>query len=267
MSKNVVTIKTVQIAPFRTLMAALKDILLETTIYFKKTGIKMVTMDKSHTVLAYLFLRAENFEEYNITKDNIPIGVNIYNLYKLINSIDNDDTFTIFIEEQDYNDGIVKYLGLMFENGNIKQTKIQKLKLYEPEAKERGVPDVTYPAIINMPSSDFQKIVRDLSCISEKIEIKSVANELIFRCEGTFANAEVRRVESENGLEYKGSSNQIIQGVFSLKNLNYFIKCTNLCNQIEMYLGNDLPIIVKYNVASLGEIQLGLTPLPQEDEL
>ena len=29
-SKNVLTIKTVQIAPFRTLMTALKDILLET---------------------------------------------------------------------------------------------------------------------------------------------------------------------------------------------------------------------------------------------
>ena len=49
---------------------------------------------------------------------------------------------------------------------------------------------------------------------------------------------------------------------FSLKNLNYFIKCTNLCNQIEIYLANDLPLIVKYNVASLGAIKLGLAPIP-----
>ena len=54
----------------------------------------------------------------------------------------------------------------------------------------------------------------------------------------------------------------IIQGEFSLKNLSYFIKCTNLCNQIEMYLENDLPLIVKYNVASLGEIKLCLAQLP-----
>ena len=40
------------------------------------------------------------------------------------------------------------------------------------------------------------------------------------------------------------------------------IKCTNLCNQIEMYLENDLPLVVKYNVASLGEIKLCLAPLP-----
>ena len=61
-SNNVLEIKTVQIAPFRTLMTALKDILLETNITFKKDGIRVVNMDKSHTILAYLFLDAEKFE-------------------------------------------------------------------------------------------------------------------------------------------------------------------------------------------------------------
>ena len=58
-SNNVLTIKTVQIAPFRTLMTALKDILLETNITFKKDGIRIINMDKSHTMLAHLFLAAE----------------------------------------------------------------------------------------------------------------------------------------------------------------------------------------------------------------
>ena len=61
------------------------------------------------------------------------------------------------------------------------------------------------------------------------------------------------------------NSNGIIQGEFSLKNLGYFIKCTNLCNQIEMFLENDLPLVVKYNVASLGVIKLGLAPIPSND--
>ena len=48
---NVLTIKTVQISPFRILMTALKDILLETTIIFTKQGIKIISMDKTHTIL------------------------------------------------------------------------------------------------------------------------------------------------------------------------------------------------------------------------
>ena len=62
---NVLTIKTVQIAPFRTLMTALKDILLETNITFQPDGIRIINMDKSHTILAHLLLPSQNFEFYN----------------------------------------------------------------------------------------------------------------------------------------------------------------------------------------------------------
>ena len=259
LSDNVLTIKTVQIAPFRTLMCALKEILIETNITFQKDGIRVINMDMAH-----LFLEAVNFELYECSLDKIIIGVNMFHLFKLINSIDNDDTLTIYIEKKDYNDGVVSYLGLKFENGDIKQCKTQKLRLIEPDLEELVEPEVAFSSVINLPSSDFQKIIRDLSCISEKLEIKSVGNELIFRCSGQFATAEVRRVESDGSMEFlhKKDSGKVIQGEFSLKNLGYFIKCTNLCNQIEMYLDNDMPLVVKYYVASLGTIKLCLSPLP-----
>jgi proliferating cell nuclear antigen len=263
-TNNVLTIKTVQIAPFRTLMTALKDILLETNISFQPDGIRIINMDKSHTILAHLFLDAHNFEFYECKKEKIIIGVNMFHLFKLINSIDNDDTLTIYIENADYVDGIVSHLALKFENGEIKQCKTQKLRLIEPEPDELEYPDVKFSSVINLPSSDFQKIIRDLSCISDKLEIKSVGNELIFKCSGQFASAEIHRAESDGSMGFvlKQDSSKIIQGEFSLKNLGYFIKCTNLCSQIEIYLENDLPLVVKYDVASLGSIRLCLAPLP-----
>ena len=261
---NVLTIKTVQIAPFRTLMTALKDILLETNITFEPDGIRIINMDKSHTILAHLYLAAQNFEFYECKKDKIIIGVNMFHLFKLINTIDNDDTLTLYIEGADYVDGIVSHLALKFENGEIKQCKTQKLRLIEPEPEELQYPDVKFSSIINLPSADFQKIIRDLSCISDKLEIKSVGNELIFKCSGQFASAEIHRAESDGSMGFilKQDSSKIIQGEFSLKNLGYFIKCTNLCQQIEVYLENDLPLVVKYDVASLGSIRLCLSQLP-----
>ncbi len=256
-NNNVLTIKTVQIVPFRTLMTALKDILLETNISFQPDGIRIINMDKSHTILVHLYLAASHFEFYECKKEKIIIGVNMFHLFKLINSIDNDDTLTIYIESNDYLDGIVSYLALKFENGDIKQCKTQKLRLIEPEQDELEVPNVKFSSIINLPSQDFQKIIRDLACISDKLEIKSVGNKLIFKCKGHFA-------EADESMKFilKQDSTKIIQGVFSLKNLSYFIKCTNLCPQIEVYLENDLPLVVKYNVASLGELKMGLVPLP-----
>ena len=266
-SKNILSIQTVQIAPFRTLMTALKDILLETNITFTPEGIKIINMDKSHTILAHLSLHADKFETYDCKLDKIIIGVNMLHLFKLINTIDNDDTLTIYIEESDYMDGVVQYLGLKFENGDIKQQKFQKLRLIEPEHEELVVPEVVFSSVLNLPAADFQKTIRDLSCISDKIEIRSVVGsegaELIFRCSGGFAQAEVRRAESDGSMQYikTQDKSKIIQGEFSLKNLGYFIKCTNLCNTIEIYLENNMPLVVKYNVASLGEIKLCLAPL------
>jgi len=263
LENNVLTIKTVQIAPFRILMTALKDILLETNITFQKDGIKIINMDKSHTILVHLQLNASDFELYECKKEKIIIGVNMFHLFKLINTIDNEETLTLYIENEDYHDGIVQNLGLKFENGDIKQCKTQKLRLIEPDTDELNVPGVSFSSIINLPSSDFQKIIRDLSQISDKLEIKSISNELVFKCRGPFAQAEIHRAESDGNMEFiQQDKDKIIQGEFSLKNLGYFIKCTNLCNQIEMYLENDLPLIIKYNVASLGDIKLCLAPLP-----
>jgi proliferating cell nuclear antigen len=263
-SNNVLLIKTVQIAPFRTLMTALKDILVETNITFQSSGIRIVNMDKSHTILVHLFLNAENFESFFCKHSKIIIGVNMFHLFKLINSIDNNDTLTFFIENDHYSDGVVKYLGMKFENGNIMQCKTQYLRLIEPDNEELDVPNVSFSSVINIPSTDFQKIVRDMSSLSERLEIKCVGDELIFSLSGPFAKVQIRRSECNGNMKYiqKHDSSQVIQGEFPLKYLSYFIKCTNLCNSIELMLENDLPLIVKYNVASLGEIKLCLAPLP-----
>jgi proliferating cell nuclear antigen len=126
------------------------------------------------------------------------------------------------------------------------------------------VPPIKFSSIINLPSSDFQKIIRDMSSLSDKLEIKCVGDELIFSLEGPFATVKIQRSECNGNLEYikKQDITKVIQGEFSLKHLSYFIKCTNLCNSIELMLENDIPLVVKYNVASLGEIKLCLIPIP-----
>ena len=79
------------------------------------------------------------------------------------------------------NDGIVSYLSLRFENESIMQCKTQKLRLIEPDKEEMIYPDVQFSSIINLPSPDFQKIIRDLSSISDRVEIESVGNESLAR--------------------------------------------------------------------------------------
>lgn len=263
---NELTIQTISIGPFRTLMTALKDILIETNIIFQQDGIKIVNMDKSHTIVVHMHLEASKFEFYECKRDKIIIGVNMSYLFKLINTIENEDTLTIYIDSNDYQDGVVTHLGLKFKNA--KQCKTSKLKLIEPEQDELVIPDVKFSSIINFPSADFQKIIRDSASVSEKLEISSIGNEIHMKYEGQFAEVDIERSESSSDsndnmkMISEINSDKIVQGVFSLKNLGYFIKCTNLCEKIELYLENDLPLVVKYDVPDLGYIRLATAPCP-----
>jgi len=56
---------------------------------------------------------------------------------------------------------------------------------------------------------------------------------------------------------FKNTLKNAKEKIYAFKSLK------NQC--IEIYLENNLPLIVKYNVASLGEIKLCLSQLPQND--
>ena len=99
--------------------------------------------------------------------------------------------------------------------------------------------------------------------LADNIEIQSLGNQLIFRCNGDFASQETIIGETGSGgmtFLKNDSPDDIVQGIFALKHLVLFSKCTNLCSNIELYLKNDYPLIIKYSVASLENKTL-FTPL------
>jgi proliferating cell nuclear antigen len=255
---NVLTITTIQIAPFKILMSALKDVLVDTNMVFTKEGIQIINMDKSNTVLVHLMLHACNFELFEIKHDKIKICFNMYHFFKLISSVDINDTLSIFIDGKDYQDGIVGNLSIEFRNKEMGQSKLQKLRLIDPDPVEIGLPVVNFTSIIKMNSSAFQKIIKDAAALSKKATITSISDELIISCKGQYAtsavNIKIRRELPKHMLP-------VVQGDFSLKSLMCFTKCTNLSNELELSMENKTPLIIKYDVASLGYVRLCLTPI------
>jgi len=47
--------------------------------------------------------------------------------------------------------------------------------------------------------------------------------------------------------------------------LNMFTKCTNLCNTIELYMKNDFPIVIQFQVGSVGVLKLAIAPKVKDD--
>lgn len=131
------------------------------------------------------------------------------------------------------------------------------------EEESYEITPIEFPYYIILPSQDFHKYCKDMAASTDKIEIKATSNKLYFSGKGEIGNIEFEIGESNCGLSIISTAtntNEIVQGLFELKFLLIFTKCTNLCNQVTLYLKNDYPIIVSYQIARLGEIKLVLSP-------
>lgn len=253
---NILEVQTVQSSAFRILIEALKEILTDANLEFDNTGMKIMAMDSSHTVLVHLKLGADNFENYTCKKKVI-VGVNMINFFKLIKTMGNSDTLTLNIEEDRES-----VLGIRIDNNEKNSVTRFVLNLMDLHEENLQIPPAEFSSVITMPSVDFQKICRDMHNLADDLEIKSLGNQLIFSCKGDFASQETCIGETNSGMSFLQNQkpDEIVQGIFALKHLVLFSKCTNLCNSVELYLKNDYPLIIKYSVACLGDIKLCLAP-------
>ena len=95
-------IKTEQSCAFRILVEALKEILTEGSFVFDETGIKLMAMDSTHSILIHMKLDAFNFEFFHCPQ-KVVVGINMLNFFKLIKTMSNSENLTLFIEKGDEN--------------------------------------------------------------------------------------------------------------------------------------------------------------------
>lgn len=228
----------------------------------KKTigGVVVKEVNKTGKILVYMKLDADKFDvyKYNYPKKKLILGIDIGNLLKCLKCMSHFDTMTWLVDDEDINKLIV-----VLESVERKEKKTFKLNLMDIEEETYDITPIQFPYSITIPSSDFHKYCKDMSGSTEKIEIKATSKKLFFSGKGEIGNVEFEVGETNGGLQIvstTSNTNEIVQGLFDLKFLIIFTKCTNLCNQVVLFLKNDYPIIVTYQVAALGEIKLVLSP-------
>lgn len=216
-------------------------------------GIKLTALNPSQSILINMKLDAENFDEYYCGKNKIVVGLNLQVLYKILKNLSNYDTITFYMDDKNSHK-----LGIRIDNDEKKKMTQSDLKLMDLEYNDITIPPATFNSVSTLPSSEFHKLCRDMSQFSENVEITSVGKQLKFRCKGEMVDYTTIISETDGGLNVEANQDDsdIVQGVFELKNLNVFTKCTGLCNNIELFLKNDFPLVIRYNVASLGQIYL-----------
>jgi proliferating cell nuclear antigen PCNA len=266
---RIVEVKTVQANVMKILSEALKDLVPDINLVFTKKetivdedgkqvnsgGMSAITMAMSNNVLLHLKLDAGNFDYFECTRDKFVAGINTALLFKVMKTMNNNDTITLFVDEEDENK-----LGIKFENKQNNFISTKKLNLFDIDEYEIEIPPTKFNTVINMPSPFFNKIIRDLNSLGDIVEVKGIGKKLVLNTLGETVGDEIEIGESENGVTIvTEDADLIFQGNYDLRYLNTFCKCTNLCANVDIYMKNDYPLVIRYFVASLGTIYLCLS--------
>lgn len=223
-------------------------------------GIKIVAIDASRTLIIHVKLDAKQFTVFNVSKPIYDVGINLTQLHKLIKSLDKDDILTISIEEDE-----TQMLVLDVENEGKNTRTRNKLKMLDIDKKSYKIPHTKFDVVITMDSTDFHKICKEMSQISEYVEILCKENSITFTCKGDCSEKsttiDANNTSGINIKPYDCKKKIIVQGIFELKNFVMFSKCSSICNDIKIYMKNNYPIFIRYTVFVLGQILLGLIPI------
>ena len=123
-----------------------------------------------------------------------------------------------------------------------------------------SIPQIDFECILLIPSAEFQRNVRDLSNVSEYVDISATKDSFTMEAVGDFASQRLIFGERSNGLQFQSTSETDIKGRFSLKYLNLFSKSAALSSFVELYLKPNIPLILKYTIRTIGRMQYVLSP-------
>lgn len=140
----------------------------------------------------------------------------------------------------------------------------------EIDSQQLGIPDTEYKCSIKMPSSEFQRIVRDLQVIGDTCTIACTKEGVRFSVNGAIgtgnillrSNASPEKEDEQVVIDME----EPVELNFALRYLNFFTKATPLSGSVLINMSPEVPIVVEYPIADIGHIKFFLAPKIEEDE-
>jgi len=167
------------------ILDAVGTMITDANFEVNEEGVKLQAMDNSHVALVSLELQKGAFEDPYRCDRNMILGVNLANLIKIVKCAGNDDEVTLRA------DGANDNLSLMFQNTKTDRMGEYEMRLMDIDQEHLGIPETVYDATIELPSSEFQRIVRDLLQLGESVKIDVTKEGVKFSAEGEIGTAAV----------------------------------------------------------------------------
>ncbi|KAG6855462.1 hypothetical protein H0H87_002434 [Tephrocybe sp. NHM501043] len=183
--------KLTEAGTLKKLLESIKELVTDANFNCNEEGITLQAMDNSHVALVSVLLEATGFKRYRCDHP-MPLGVNLTSLTKVLKCAKDDDECTIKAADE------ADVLNLVYEAKSSDRIAEYDMKLMDIDLDTLGIPETDYEARVSMPSSEFTRIVRDLSLLGESVRIEVSKEGVRFASDGEAANGSVLLKQSDS---------------------------------------------------------------------
>lgn len=274
--KLIFELKTINVILLKQIFECIKRYLTEAAIQVTPDGLVLSTFDSSRVSLTKIDLHKSKFEKFYCRPAGFKLGISPDTLFKALKSANRKETIILYMTEDEEDKLIfqltdselnkkkeykINILHLDEDPVQIEDKKNEELVLHTPNVKV-----LKYDHIISMPSSQFRQIIKDVEVNDgNALKIESIQKQIKFSAMGDdkvydFGVIFDELNDDKSKITYIKSDNKIVQGIFNLNYLSFFIKVSQISDVLKIHLTNDKPLVLEYNFL-LGNIKFLLKPM------
>lgn len=236
---------------------AMKDLCKDVNFDCSERGLQVQSMDSSHVALVSLFLKEAAFEDFKCDRA-ASLGMNVESLSKIMKMCGPTDALKLRYQND------ADTINFQCESQEDRISDFD-LKLMTIETEHMEIPEQQYKVIAKLPSAEFQKICKDLKEFGETMQVKASKEGLTFSVQGDLGTGNVMlkpRQADKPEERVTLTVHEPVTATFALRYLVNFSKAAPLSGQVELGLGPDAPLLVKYDIEKpeFGHMQFYLAP-------
>lgn len=173
-----------QAGVLKSVLDAIRELVTDVNFNCDEDGMKLQAMDNSHVALVALQLRASGFAQYRCDRQ-MTLGINVPSFQKITKCAAPQDILTL----RAFDDGDL--LTIVAETLNTDRVAEYEMKMMDIDIEHLGIPETRYDAEVTLPSSEFNRIIRDLKEMGESIRIEATKQGVTFTANGDIGKGSV----------------------------------------------------------------------------
>lgn len=232
---------------FKILSEILQTNLKTSCFQITSKGIFLRQMDVNRKTLVDVKLSAENFLSFYYPSDHsMFLGLTLNHLHKLLKTVKKKDSIGLYIKKNEPTELAIQVFPK--ENNRVttsflKIQRIQNILVDLPQG---------YKNSVVIPSSEFQKISKDILAIGKSVQISATLDTLEFSVD---AGGILKRKVEYGNLHHEKQATTYNEE-FETDQIIKISKICNLSTLIHIYCVSHLPVCISTQIGQLGKISV-----------